>query len=250
MKAKESTKPKKEKKELKGGLLTLWQLVKFSIVGMIGGLIQLGLQYLLPLYFDRFTKPLPPSMDFLFNTQTLFDVNTAKGAMDYAKYIIDGRVTWGYVLPFFLANIIANIFCYIENKKRTFKSDAPRWHFTIYFVIMVLTIVFTTWVQGIFYPWLIHFNTDFINRFARLICLIPVGLIQTAVFFVTQKILLPPRDEHKDEDKKEDGKTEDKKEETEEDKEEKKEEPVKEAKEENTDENADATAEKTEPAAE
>ena len=188
-----------KKKELKGGLLTLWQLVKFSIVGFIGGFIQLGLQYLLPVFFDRFTSTLPPFMDFLFNTETLFDVSTGAGAANYGKYIIDGRVTWGYVLPFFLANIAANIFCYIENKKRTFKSDAPSWHFNVYFVIMVLTIVFTTWVQGVFYPWVLHFNTDFVNRFARMLCLLPVGLIQTAVFFVTQKILLPPREEEKNE---------------------------------------------------
>lgn len=204
MKTQETSKKKKPKRELKGGLLTLWQLVKFSIIGYIGGGIQLGLQYLLPLYFDRFTKTLPPSMDFLFNTETLFDVSTAAGAENFAKYVIDGRLTWGYVLPFFLANIIANIFCYYENKKRTFKSDAPAWHFNIYFVIMIVTIVFTTWVQGVFYPWVLRFDTDFVNRFARLISLLPVGLIQSAVFFITQKILLPPREEKKeDEEEKE-----------------------------------------------
>ncbi|MBQ3996263.1 MAG: hypothetical protein II639_06410, partial [Clostridia bacterium] len=102
---------------LSGPLLTLWQLVKFVGVGGLGGIIQAVLQYIFPVFFDRFTTTLPDWLDFLYNEPTLFDTDTAAGAADAAKYIIDGTVTWGYVLPFFLANIIANIFVYIMNKK-------------------------------------------------------------------------------------------------------------------------------------
>ena len=113
---------------LSGPLLTLWQLVKFIGVGGLGGIIQAVLQYIFPVFFDGLTATLPKWLDFLYNEPTLFDTDTAAGAADAAKYIIGGTVTWGYVLPFFLANIIANIFVYIMNKKYTFKSSAPRWH--------------------------------------------------------------------------------------------------------------------------
>ena len=188
---------------LKGGLLTLWQLVKFSIVGLIGGVIQLIFQLILPFIFDGITTTLPNWLDFMYDEATMFDTTTAAGAADAAKYIIDGTVTWGYVLPFFLANIIANIFCYVENKKRTFKSHAPEWHFVVYFVIMVLTIVAMTWLQGALYPILMNSGITFFMKFSRVILLLPCGLIQTIVFFITQKILLPPDPDPEDEAKKE-----------------------------------------------
>lgn len=175
-----------------GVLLLLWQIVKFVGVGGLGGIIQAIFQYVLPVFFDKVTTTLPDWLDFLYNEETLFDTNTAAGAADAAKYIIDGTVTWGYVLPFFLANIIANIFCYIMNKKYTFKSSAPRWHFVLYFVIMVLTIVFVTWMQGALYPYIIRAPWEWMHSLARLILLIPCGIVQTIVFFIAQKLLLPP----------------------------------------------------------
>ncbi|MBO4383759.1 MAG: hypothetical protein J5847_06660 [Clostridia bacterium] len=186
---------------LSGALLTLWQLVKFMGVGGAGGIIQAILQYVFPVFFDRFTTTLPDWLDFLYREDTLFDTNTAAGAADAAKYIVDGTVTWGYVLPFFLANIIANIFCYIMNKKYTFKSSAPRWHFVLYFVIMVLTIVFVTWMQGALYPLLIRAPWDWMHSLARLLLLIPCGIVQTIVFFIAQKLLLPPDPELVEESK-------------------------------------------------
>ena len=177
---------------LSGPLLTLWQLVKFMGVGGAGGIIQAILQYVFPVFFDRFTTTLPNWLDFLYREDTLFDTNTAAGAADAAKYIVDGTVTWGYVLPFFLANIIANIFCYIMNKKYTFKSSAPRWHFVLYFIIMVLTIVFVTWMQGALYPLIIRAPWEWMHSLARLLLLIPCGIVQTIVFFIAQKLLLPP----------------------------------------------------------
>ena len=177
---------------LSGIMLTLWQLVKFVGIGGAGGIIQGILQYVFPVFFDRMTTPLPNWLDFLYQEETLFDTATTAGAADAAKYIVDGTVIWGYVLPFFLANIAANIFCYIMNKKYTFKSSAPRWHFVLYFVIMVLTIVFVTWLQGILYPYIIRAPWEWIHPLARLILLIPCGIIQTIVFFIAQKLLLPP----------------------------------------------------------
>ena len=78
---------------LSGVLLTLWQLVKFVGVGGLGGIIQGVLQYIFPVFFDGLTTTLPDWLDFLYREETLFDTDTAAGAADAAKYIIDGTVT-------------------------------------------------------------------------------------------------------------------------------------------------------------
>lgn len=183
-------KTEKKKKTLVGPLLTLWQIVKFSFVSIIATVIQTTLQLVLPLIFDGVVTPLPQWLRFIYNVDVLFDVTTADGLADYVKYVVDGTVTWGYVLSFFLANITANVIAFFLNKKYTFKSSAPNWHFWAYFVIMVLTIVFTTWVQGVTYGFLGGLGVS--GALNRLICLIPASLIQAIVFFVAQKLLLPP----------------------------------------------------------
>lgn len=172
------------KVEGRGALLTIWQLAKFSFFGMTGGIIQWVFQLILPLVFKNLTVALPSWLQFLYNVETL-DLTPA----DQALYIVGNTVTWGYMLPFFLANILANIYCYIMNKKYTFKSSAPQWHFVLYFVIMVLTILAMTWLQGVLYPIFTQWMPEAI---ARTLLLLPCGLIQTVVFFIAQKILLPP----------------------------------------------------------
>ncbi|HPZ00397.1 MAG TPA: hypothetical protein PLS28_02895 [Clostridiales bacterium] len=187
---------KKEKKKEPGkGKLVFLQIISMFLFSLIGGLIQTVLQYVLPLIFDYLTAPMPRWLDFLYDEATLFDLTTAAGQADYNTYVVDlgdrVTVTWGYMLPFFLANMAANIFLYIVNKKYTFKSSAPKWHFTLYFVIMVATILFTTWLQGVCYPWILSWGWDWINPFARLLCILPAGMVQAVVFFVSQSLLLP-----------------------------------------------------------
>ncbi len=186
---------KSQKKSPSKGVLVLLQIVSMCLFGLAGGVIQTVLQYLLPLIFNPLQAALPGWLDFLYDVNTLFDTTTAAGLRDYDRYVVEGAhgltVTWGYMLPFFLANIAANIFVYIMNKKYTFKSSAPRWHFILYFVIMVATILFTTWLQGVCYPWILSWGVTWLNPLARVICILPAGLVQTVVFFVAQKLLLP-----------------------------------------------------------
>ena len=80
---------------------TLWQFVKFNLVSFSITLLQLALANLLPLIFDAVTAKLPPVMRPAFRPGTLFERPS--------PYVVDGVVTWGYVLPFFLSNFIANI---------------------------------------------------------------------------------------------------------------------------------------------
>ena len=80
---------------------TLWQFVKFNLVSLTVTVLQLLLANLLPLAFDGVVSPLPPLLRGIFRAETLFP--------DGSKYVVNGVVTWGYVLPFLLANGLSNI---------------------------------------------------------------------------------------------------------------------------------------------
>lgn len=177
--------------EEKGSFIkTLWQLVKFLVVSGLVTIIQLVLAYVLPLIFDNVTATLPGFLQVIFQPDAIFDITTASGAEDYAKYVVDGVVTWGYVLPFFLSNLIANIYGYIQNKKTTFKSDAPKICFVIYIVLMIALILFSTWLQGAIYGALTRVDNAFISGISRLVASLAAGLLQMIVLFPMEKFVL------------------------------------------------------------
>ena len=135
--------------EEKGSFIkTVWQFVKFLVVSGLVTIIQLVLANVLPLIFDSVTATLPGFLQGIFKPDVIFDASTAQGAKQIAKYVVGGVVTWGYLLPFFLSNLIANIYGFYQNKKTTFKSDAPWYNFAIYIVLMIALILFSTWFQG------------------------------------------------------------------------------------------------------
>ena len=81
--------------EEKGSFMkTLWQLVKFLVVSGLVTIIQLALAALLPLVCDQIHTLLPEFLRGIF-TPTMFTT----GSKEATKYVIDGVVTWGYVLP-------------------------------------------------------------------------------------------------------------------------------------------------------
>ena len=139
--------------EEKGSFMkTLWQLVKFLVVSGLVTIIQLVLANVLPLIFDGVTATLPVFLQGIFDPNVIFDASTKEGIEQVGKYVIDGTiqngsvvggvVTWGYLLPFFLSNLIANIYGFYQNKKTTFKSDAPWYSFAFYIVLMIALILF------------------------------------------------------------------------------------------------------------
>ncbi len=85
----------------------IWQFVKFNMVSMSITIVQLLLANLLPLVFDSMTATLPGFLQGIFKPEVLFEGES--------KYVVNGVVTWGYVLPFFLSNFIANIYGYFVN---------------------------------------------------------------------------------------------------------------------------------------
>ena len=100
--------------EEKGSFMkTLWQLVKFLVVSGLVTIIQLALAALLPLVCDQIHTLLPEFLRGIF-TPTMFTT----GSKEATKYVIDGVVTWGYVLPFLLSTSLLTSTASIRIKRQ------------------------------------------------------------------------------------------------------------------------------------
>lgn len=188
--------------EEKGSFIkTVWQLVKFLVVSGLVTIIQLVLANVLPFVFDSLTTTLPAFLQGIFDPNVIFDPATAEGMEQIGKYVVGGAVengvvvggvvTWGYLLPFFLSNLIANIYGFYQNKKTTFKSDAPWYNFAIYIVLMIALILFSTWFQGWLVGLMAKISPEWLGGLGKLI----VGLARTiaglAAGFVQMVVLFP-----------------------------------------------------------
>ena len=158
---------------------TLWQFVKFNLVSFSITLLQLALANLLPLIFDSVTAVLPPLLRPVFQPETLFE--------GPSQYVVDGIVTWGYVLPFFLSNFIANIYGYFMNMKTTFRGKGSRGGLVAYLLILTALILFSTWLQG----WITaRLAVTTLAGLGRTIAAMAAGLVQLAVLFPLEKFVL------------------------------------------------------------
>ncbi len=187
--------------EGKGSLIkTIWQLVKFLVVSGLVTIIQLVLANVLPLIFDGVTATLPAFLQGIFDPNVIFDSSTAEGVEQVGKYVVGGAiengvvvggvVTWGYLLPFFLSNLVANIYGFYQNKKTTFKSDAPWYNFAIYIVLMIALILFSTWFQGWLVGVIAKAPWEWLNALARTIAGLAAGFVQMVVLFPMEKFVL------------------------------------------------------------
>ena len=158
---------------------TIWQFVKFNLVSFSITLLQLALANLLPMIFDGVTVKLPPIIRPVFQPDTLFH--------GPSPYVVDGVVTWGYVLPFFLSNFIANIYGYFMNMKTTFGGKGSRSGLIAYLLILTALILFSTWLQG----WITaRLTATAFAKLARTIAATAAGLVQVAVLFPLEKYVL------------------------------------------------------------
>ena len=162
---------KTDDKAEQSGKKTIWQMVKFIIVSLLVTIIQLALVNLLYFLLKGWKAPLGSFLGKIFSEST----------------VGEGHSNWGYILPFFLSNFIANTVGYFLNKSKTFKSDAPIWHYVIYIVILFLLIVFTTWLQGVIANWISSLGAEGI---APTIAALIAGLVQLVVLFPLQKFVL------------------------------------------------------------
>lgn len=188
--------------EEKGSLIkTIWQLVKFLVVSGLVTIIQLVLANVLPLIFDSVTTTLPSFLQGIFDPNLIFDPSTAEGLEQISKYAPTGIVTWGYLLPFFLSNLIANIYGFYQNKKTTFKSDAPWYNFAIYIILMIALILFSTWFQGWLVGVIAKAPWTWLNALARTIAGLAAGFVQMVVLFPMEKFVLLKEKKNDDEAK-------------------------------------------------
>lgn len=187
--------------EEKGSFIkTLWQLLKFLVVSGLVTIIQLVLANVLPLIFDGLTTQLPAFLQGIFDPNVIFDPSTQEGVEQIEKYVVgsvvengvvvSGVVTWGYLLPFFLSNLIANIYGFWQNKKTTFKSDAPWYNFAIYIVLMIALILFSTWLQGWLVGIIAKVDWAWLQALARTIASLAAGFVQMVVLFPMEKFVL------------------------------------------------------------
>ena len=152
-----------DKAENKGaGRKTIWQVVKFLVVSLLVTIIQIALVNLLYFLMKAWKEPLVTPFKEVFTAQIMGE----------------GHDNFGYVLPFFLSNFIANTVGYFLNKRKTFKSDAP---------ILFVLIVFSTWLQGLIANGLTLLGAEVI---APTIASMVAGGLQFLLLFPLQKYVL------------------------------------------------------------
>lgn len=149
------------------------QFLKFNLVSAGVTLVQLVLVNILLVMMRGWTEPLPPFLASIFSEETV-------GA---------GNSNWGYVLPFFLSNAIANILGYFQNRKTTFNSDSPKRNVLIFFAVIMVLICVSTWIQGRI-VYLIRSGYPGLAGAAPTIAALIAGAVQFAVVFPLEKYVL------------------------------------------------------------
>ena len=109
------------------------QIIKYLALGLSVTALQFVLVNVFPLIFSSWKSPLPSFLRLIFNDKTMGE----------------GNSNWGYVMTFFLSNLLANVYGYFINRKTVFHSDSPLWCFITFICVMAALILFSTWLQGV-----------------------------------------------------------------------------------------------------
>ena len=151
----------------------LIQFLKFNLVSAGVTIVQLLLVNVFLYLMRNWNAPLPGILSRIFSEESV-------GA---------GNSNWGYVLPFFLSNVIANILGYFQNRKTTFNSDSPKRNVVIFFAVISILICFSTWLQGRTAYLIAEYLPAFAKAAPTLAALL-AGLVQFAVVFPLEKYVL------------------------------------------------------------
>lgn len=93
----------------------------------------------------------------------------------------------GSYLPFFVSNMLANIYGYFQNKHSTFKSNSPAWCFAVYVAIIFILILFTTWLQNVVAKFV---DTTSLYILAPTLAAAVAGTLQSIIIFPLEKFVL------------------------------------------------------------
>ncbi len=155
---------------------SLVEFIKFNLVSFSVTLLQLLLANILPYVFDDCLIKIPTFLNKIFYSSNI-----------PSKYIVDNYVTYAYLLPFLLSNLLANIYAYFVNMKATFKGKGTRKGFIAYIIILLSLILFSTWLQGIIVSSL--YATKF-ESISRTLASLAAGTIQMLILFPLEKFVL------------------------------------------------------------
>ena len=152
---------------------SLIQFIKFNLVSASVTIVQLLLVNVFFWLMKDWKAPLPGLLSTVFN-------EAAVGA---------GNANWGYVLPFFLSNVLANLYGFFVNRKVTFHSDAPKRNAVVFLIVLCILILVSTWIQGS----LVHVITERFpagTNLAPTLAALAAGTIQFLILFPLEKYVL------------------------------------------------------------
>lgn len=149
------------------------QIVKYLLAGLSITIVQFALVNVLPYVFSSWKSALPSWLSTVFSEKTMGE----------------GNSNWGYVMTFFLSNLIANVYGYFLNRRTVFNSDSPLWCFIAFIVMMVTLILVSTWLQGVIANAVIERNPS-LSAFANTIAAAVCAFGQNLIVYPTEKFIL------------------------------------------------------------
>lgn len=149
------------------------QLIKYLALGLSVTLLQFVLVNIFPLLFSSWKSALPSFLEGIFNENTMGK----------------GNSNWGYVMTFFLSNLLANIYGYFINRHTVFHSDSPLWCFITFVCVMAALILFSTWLQGTIANTVVQRSTS-LEKYANTIAAAACAFMQNLIVYPMEKFVL------------------------------------------------------------
>ncbi len=149
------------------------QVIKYLLMGLSVTILQFILVNIFPFIFSSWKSELPSFLSLVFSERTMGE----------------GNSNWGYVMTFFLSNLLANIYGYFINRKTVFHSDSPTWCFVVFVTVMALLILFSTWLQGVISNAVVE-NSVRLKSFANTIAAAACGFMQNLIVYPMEKFVL------------------------------------------------------------
>ncbi len=165
-----------------GGKKTIWQVIKFTLVGMLASVVSFGLLNILirvPQVANLFATPFK---------WFVFDYPVEKNA---AGQIVLGGL--GNFIAFNTSNVLAQVVAFFINRDKTFKSSANvAVTLPIYLVFTVALLSFSAWLSPQISALLLGkviFGTEIATGLAANIANGVVSAVQFFAYFPVSKIL-------------------------------------------------------------
>ena len=153
----------------------LGEILRFLLVSCAVGIVHLILLNVLFFSLKGWKPPLPGFLQNIFSPAV----------------VGEGNDNWGYVLPFLIANVVANVYGYFRNRKTTFRAEnVPKYCLAIYLAVLSVLILFFSWLQGVITHALIGRGSEWLEPFAPTIAMCIANTLQLIILFPLEKFVL------------------------------------------------------------